>query len=233
MNKAATITFWGGLGRFLLLMAGVLCLCTCSSDSQEEAYLIRVGTSTVTVAEFKREVEASAEEVFPGEQTIAPAALNELRKRVLKQLSEDLIIAERAKQLDIHVTDQELEAAVDAVKADYPDDTFEKTLLENAVSYQAWKKKMATRLLMDKVINKELVDNVQITEEDVSAYFQKQFPEGLPQDEEADKINEKIVQHLRQQKAEAMYQGWMDKLKASFPVDVDQKLWKRLVASKS
>jgi hypothetical protein len=135
--------------------------------------------------------------------------------------------------LDIHVTDQELEAAVDAVKADYPDDTFEKTLLENAVSYQAWKKKMATRLLMDKVINKELVDNVQITEEDVSAYFQKQFPEGLPQDEEADKINEKIVQHLRQQKAEAMYQGWMDKLKASFPVDVDQKLWKRLVASKS
>jgi hypothetical protein len=233
MNANAATTPWVGLGKFLLLLAGVLCLCTCSSDSQEDAYLIRVGTSTVTVAEFKRAVEASAEEVFPGEQTIDAGALNDLRVRVLKQLSEELIIAERAKQLNIHVTDQELEAAIAAVKADYPDDTFEKTLLENAVSYQAWKKKMATRLLMDKVINKELVDNVQITEEDVSAYFQKHFPEGLPQDEDADQINERIVQHLRQQKAEALYQGWIEKLKAAFPVDVDQKLWKRLVASKS
>ncbi len=233
MNEDATTTVWAGLGGFLLLMAAVLCLCACSSDSQEEAYLIRVGTSTVTVAEFKRALEASAEEVFPGDQIIDPAALNDLRVRVLKQLSEELIIAERAKQLNIQVTDQELEMAVDAVKADYPDDTFEKTLLENAVSYQAWKKKMAKRLLMDKVINKELVDNVQITEEDVSAYFQKHFPEGLPQDEDADQINERIVQHLRQQKAEALYQGWIEKLKASFPVDVDQERWKRLVASKS
>ena len=233
MNKDAATTVWIGLGRFLLLVVGVLCFCTCGSDSQEEAYLIRVGTSTVTVAEFKRAVEASAEEAFPGEETIDPAALNDLRVRVLKQLSEELIIAERAKQLNIHVTDSELEAAVDAVKADYPDDTFEKTLLENAISYQAWKKKIATRLLMDKVINKELVDNVQITEKDVSAYFQTHFPEGLPQDEDAGQINERIVQHLRQQKAEVLYQGWMEKLKAAFPVDVDQQWWKRLVASKS
>jgi hypothetical protein len=233
MNGDAATTVWEALGRFVLLVAGVLCFCACGSKSQEEAYLVRVGTSTVTVAEFNRAVEASAEEAFPGEQTIAPASLNDLRVRVLKQLSEELIIAERAKQLNIHVTDQELQAAVDAVKADYPDDTFEKTLLENAVSYQAWKKKVATRLLMDKVINKELVDKVQITEKDVSAYFQRHFPEGLPQDEDADQINERIVQHLRQQKAEALYQDWIEKLKAAFPVDVDQKRWKRLVASKS
>jgi hypothetical protein len=233
MNKDATTTVWIGLGRFLLLVVGVFCFCACGSDSQEEAYLIRVGTSTVTVAEFNRAVEASAEEAFPGDQTIDLAALNDLRVRVLKQLSEELIIAERAKQLNIHVTDQELAAAVADVKADYPDDTFEKTLLENAVSYQAWQKKIATRLLMEKVIDKELVDKVEITKADVSAYFQKHYPEGLPQDEDADQINERIVQHLREQKAEALYQGWFEKLKAAFPVDVDQERWKRLVKSKS
>jgi hypothetical protein len=232
MIEDITTTVWAGLGRFLLLMAGVLCFYACSSDAQDEAYLIRVGTSTITVAEFKRAVAASGEDAFPGEQTIGPKALNDLRVRVMKQLSEELIITERAKQLNIQVTDNELEAAVDAVKADYPDDTFEKTLLENAVSYQAWKKKMATRLLMDKVITKELVDNVQITKEDVSAYFQMHFPEGVPQGEDADKINERIVQHLRHQKAEGLYQSWIEKLKASFPVDVHQKRWKRLVESK-
>lgn len=213
-------------------MAGVLSIFACSPDPQEDAYLIRVGTSTITVAEFKQAVEASGEEAFPGDQAIGPTALNDLRVRVLNQLSEQLIIAERAKQLNIHVTDQEVEAAVAAVKADYPDDTFEKTLLENAVSYQSWKQKMATRLLIDKVINKELVDQVQITSEDVSAYFQTHFPEGIPKGEDADQINRRIVQHLRHQKAEALYKSWIENLKNTFPVDVHQQRWNRLVESK-
>jgi hypothetical protein len=232
MNDNVTTTDWLCLRRLLLLMAGVLSICACGLNAQDDAYLIRVGTSTITVAEFKQAVEASGEEAFPGDQTIGPKALNDLRVRVLNQLSEELIISERAKQLNIRVTDQEVEVAVAAIKADYPDDTFEKTLLENAVSYQAWKQKMATRLLIDKVINKELVDQVQITSEDVAVYFQTHFPEGIPKGEDADQINKRIVQHLRHQKAEELYKSWIENLKNAFPVDVHQQRWNRLVESK-
>ncbi len=231
MNDIATTIEQGIPRRFLLLAAVLLSICACSADGQEDAYLVRVGSSTITVAEFKRAVEASGEEAFPGEQAIGPAALNDLRVRILNQLTEELIITERAKQLDIHVTDQELNAAIDAVKADYPDDTFEKTLLENAVSFQAWKQKLATRLLINKVIDKELVDNVQITSEDVASYFQTHFPEGVPNGEDADQINKRIVQHLRHQKAEVLYKTWIEKLKNTTPVDVHQQRWNRLIES--
>jgi hypothetical protein len=208
-------------------------LCSCSKKSKDDDYLIRVGQSVVTVAEFKRVVEAVSEEAFPGEEAISPAAMNDLRLRVLNQLTEELIITQHARQLGIHVTDEELEASITNVKADYPDDTFEKTLLENAVSFQSWKQKMATRLLIDKVIDKELVDRVEITSQDISKYFQAHFPDGVPDGEDADQINKRIVQHLRQQKAEKMYQAWIENLRKVFPVDVHQQRWNRLMEAKT
>jgi hypothetical protein len=211
------------------LAAAFISFSSCSAKPQVDGYLIRVGTSTISVSEFKRAVEATREEAFPGDQEISPSALNDLRVRVLNQLTDELIIMERAAAMGIHVSDQELEASIEAVKEDYPDDTFEKTLLENAVSFQTWKQKLATRLLIDKVIAKELVDKVEISSKDVAIYFQNHFPKGIPEGEDADQFNKRIVQHLRQQKAEALYHGWIESLRKAFPVEVHQQRWNRLV----
>lgn len=218
-----------GGGPLIWLAAAIISLSSCSQKPQDDDYLIRVGSSTITVAEFKRAVDATSEEAFPGDQDIDPSVLSDLRVRVLNQLTDELIIIERAAALGIHVSDQELESSIEAVKADYPDDTFEKTLLENAVSFQAWKQKLATRLLIDKVIAKELVDKVEITSKDVAIYFQNHFPKGIPEGEDADQFNKRIVQHLRQQKAEALYHGWIESLRKTFPVEVHQQRWNRLV----
>jgi hypothetical protein len=208
-------------------------LAGCTKQVQDDDYLIRVGSSMITVAEFNREVEAAAEEVFPGESEVTAEAQNDLRMRVLHQLTEELIICERGKQLGLVVTDEELNRAVADIKADYPDDTFEKTLIENAISFQAWKKKLATRILVNKVIESELVDKVQMTSQDVAAYLQNHYPEGLPEGENADEINQKIVVHLRHQKAEEMYPEWIEKLRKAFPVDIQQKRWNHLVSLKT
>lgn len=214
----------------------IFCLglfCHCSKTAQEDEYLLHVGNSSVTVSEFKQAVQSAAEEDFPGEEEINIADQKDLRIRVLNQLTEELIIAQRAKELGISVSDEELQQAVEGIKADYPDDTFEKTLLENAVSFQAWKKKLATRLLIEKVIDKELVDKVEITSQDVTDYFQDHYPEGVPEGQNADEINQKIVRHLRRQKAEDMYHDWIENLRKTYPVDINQKRWNLLSESKS
>jgi parvulin-like peptidyl-prolyl isomerase len=205
----------------------------CSRPAQDHGYLIRVGNSTVTVTEFNHAVEAAAEEVFPGEQEVSAASQNDLRMRVLNQLAEELIISERAKALGIRVSDEELARAVADIKSDYPDNTFEKTLLENAVSFQAWKKKLAIRMLVNKVIKSELVDKVEITSQDVAAYFQSHYPQGVPEGENAKEIDQRIVRHLRQKKAEGMYPDWIKNLRKIYPVDVNKKRWNRLVGQKS
>jgi hypothetical protein len=225
MNSKVLAWWW----LLIWLAAASISLSACSKETQDDGYLIRVGSITISLAEFNRAVEATREEAFPGDQDIGPSALNDLRVRVLNQLTDELIIKERAAALGIYVSDQELEASIEAVKADYPDDTFEKTLLENAVSFQVWKQKLATRLLIDKVIAKELVDKVEITSKDVAIYFQNHFPKGIPGGEDADQFNKRIVQHLRKQKAEALYHGWIESLRKDFPVEVHQQKWNRLV----
>lgn len=224
---------WDRRLSLILPCACLLLFSHCSRPAQDNGYLIRVGNSTVTVSEFNHAVEAAAEDVFSGDQEISAETQNDLRMRILNQLAEELIIAERGKALGLKVTSEELERAVVDIKSDYPDDTFEKTLLENAVSFQAWKQKLALRLLIDKVIESELVDKVEITSQDVTDYFQSHYPEGVPEGENADEINQRIVQHLRHQKAEEMYQGWIEELRKTYPVDVDKERWNRLVGFKS
>lgn len=200
----------------------------CSRKEGEDPYLVRVGEGSISVSEFLQAEESVAEEAFPGEQDIEKSVREEMRMRVLNQLTEELLIAEKAKTLGIQVSEEEVNQAVDAIKADYPDNTFEETLLENAVSFASWKKKLVRRLLIEKVIQQELVDNVQITPADVSAYVKKHYPQGVPEKEDKTDFDRRVVHHLRQQKAEQAYKEWLDSLRLEFAVDVNREQWRRL-----
>ncbi len=201
----------------------------CGSKNADDDYLLRVGDSVITVLEFKHAIAAAGEEAFPGEREIPSEVKNDLRLRVLNQLTEELLISEYARNQGFQVTEAELERAVNDIKADYPDNTFEETLLENAVSFKSWRQKLARRLLVEKVIGKELVDQVKITSEDVAAYYQTHYAQGPPEDKSIELINKKIVRHLRKQKAEAMYQEWIEKLRKTYSTDLNQNQWERLV----
>lgn len=211
-----------------LLLVSSLCF-GCSGGRNEDAYLIRVGELSISLSEFNKAVEAAGEEAFPGEKNIEPAALNDLRMRVLNQLTEELMITAFAKANGISVSKEELDEAVAAIKKDYPDNTFEETLLENAVSYEYWEQKLETRLLVKKVIDSELISKVTITSDDVLAYYNENYPDGTPKDVDADMLNQKIVTHLRQLKAEKVYKDWMETLRSTYPVEVNANVWNRLV----
>lgn len=220
-NRLRGIVIGGWMGVLFWFAAG------CTQTKPEDDYLIKVGDTKVMVAEYQHAFEMACEEAFPGEDEIEINLLNDLRMRVMNQLVEELIIGQRAKILGLRVSEEELEESVASIKADYPDDTFESTLLENAVSWAEWKHKLATRILIEKVIEKELVDKVQITSDDVATYFSTHFPNGAPED--ADGIRRRIITHLRRQKAEEEYKGWMEGLRHAYPAEIHQERWNHLI----
>lgn len=217
----------------MLLMVGMLLGQGCAREKSEDDYLLRVGTRVLTVSEFNQAVDATGMEAFSGEKVIDPAALNDLRMRVLNQATEEMIITAFAADQGITVSNEEVDKAVAAVKADYPDNTFEETLLENAVSFQYWKNRLASRMLVEKVIAKELVQQVQISSDDIAEYYKANYPQGLPENENADEINQRIINHLRQQKAEKAYKDWVDTLRQAYPVEVNRNAWDRLIGAES
>jgi FKBP-type peptidyl-prolyl cis-trans isomerase (trigger factor) len=212
-------------------MGLVQVFCGCPGKKDEDPYLISVGDTGMSMAQFKEAVDMAIEEAYPDETNIEATVRDDIRMRVLKQLTEELMIVEKAKSLGIKVSENEIKKAVEGIKADYPDNTFEETLLENAISFKRWKQRLIRRLLLDKVIQQELVDKADISSQDIAAYYKTYFPEGPPENENADEFNQKVVHHLRQQKAEDAYKEWITSLRTMFPVKIDQEQWDQLIKS--
>lgn len=220
--------------RLSVVISCALFLATaCAKDNTANAYLIRVREHQVTLSDFQQAVESAREEAFPEERNIDPEMLNQLRVQVLNQLTEELIIIERGAELGISVSEAELDKALAAIKADYPDNTFDETLLENAISLEAWKQKLARRLVVEKVIAKELIDNVKLTTEEMAEYYQEANKKSASRNIDSDEQNEKIVLQLRRIKAEAAYRQWIEDLRSRYQVEINQAQWEKLIGRSS
>jgi hypothetical protein len=147
-----------------------------------------------------------------------------------------MVLLERAHEIGISVTDIELESAVAAIKSDYPAGEFEETLLEFAVSYETWESRLKTRLIMEKVIEKELENRITITPEDIAEYYKKNFQGNKGESESipaAGDINEIIVKQLRREKSEKNYKTWIEELKAKYEIEINGEQWEKITDSQS
>jgi hypothetical protein len=217
----------------LLLVATVLAGCPRSQTDNQDEYLIRVGDHVVTVLDFNKAFEI-AKTAYSHNIMQNSRALKEAQIRLLNQMTEELILLERAKELNISVSDQEVENMIAQIKSDYPDDVFDQILLEYAVSYQTWKQGLKTRLLMEKLVEQELKDQIVITAEDIEKYYEQNYKgEGL-QPEFAAKskdIDEKIILHLRRKKTEKAYKTWLEKIQKKYKIEINEKQWDNIISS--
>ena len=147
----------------------------------------------------------------------------------------ETVILERAEELGLFISDEELHKAVSEIKSDFPEDTFEKTLLESAVSYESWEARLKNRLLMQKVVDNELKNQIVITPEDIAGYYERNYKATDADAEsknETDDINENIIKHLRQEKAEKAYKIWIKELKRKYSIEINSAHWEKLGGSK-
>ena len=215
------------------LMAAVAFFgCTRSEPEDQDEYLIRVGDNVVTVIDFNKAFEI-AKTAYSHNMMQDPAAFKEAQLRLLNQMTEELILLERAKELNISVSEQEVDKTIAKIKSDYPDDVFEKVLLEYAVSYQSWKKGLQMRLLMEKLVERELKDQIVITAEDIEKYYEQNYKGDGLQTEFAEKskdINEKIIKQLRRKKTEKAYKTWIEQIQKRYKIEINKEQWENIVS---
>jgi hypothetical protein len=224
--------------NFLGLAGAILVVCLVANCSRKDSkldneVLIRVGDRVVTVFDFNKVFEITKTAYLDDEQQQADD-LRKAKLRLLNQMAVELLIEQRAQELGLEVTDAELEKAIADIKSDYPEGEFEKTLLENTVSYDTWKNRLRVNLIMAKVVKVELEDRISITPEDVAVYYKKHYSAANADSSSArahGDLNEIIVKQLRRQKAEQAYNGWIEKLKENYALEINQKQWDRLLGS--
>jgi len=204
------------------------------TDMGKEA-LIRVADRVMTVLDFKNAFEIT-KIAYENDIKEQPEDLKKAQIRLLNQLTVEMILLEKAKELNISITDAELEQAISGIKSDYPEGEFENTLLEYAVSYDSWKDRLRNRLIIEKVIEEELKSRISITAEDISDYYQKHYQdreEESAADQTSEDINEAIVKQLRRQKTEEAYSAWIEALKEQYEIEVNRVQWEKITGTKS
>jgi hypothetical protein len=227
-----TLKFTGMISLIIVGLAFVAC--EQKEPDMGKEVLIRVADREMTVLDFNSAFEI-AKIAYDDNIKENPEDLINAQIRLLNQLTVEMILLERAEELGIIVSEAELDKAVSAIKSDYPQGEFEKTLLEFAVSYDAWEKRLQNRLIIDKVIDEELDSRITITPEDISAFYQKNYQDrednsGSTRDSED--INEAIVKQLRRIKAEESYNSWIEELRGKYEIEINRDQWERLTGSK-
>ena len=239
-RRPGRITQWvdralsNGLPGLVVSLAIILQACSFAGSGGKDEYLIQVGERIVTVNEFNKALEI-AKTAYPHNIMQNPEDYRQTQLRLLNQMTEELVLLERARELNIDVSDEEVEQAVAAIKADYPDaESFEQTLLEYAVSYPEWENGLRTRLVMEKLVNKELKEQIVITPDEIARYYRENYGSDSMapgMDENSEGFNEMIVNHLRHNKTEKVYRTWIEKIQKRYTIKINQKEWEKILSS--
>jgi hypothetical protein len=209
-----------------ILWVGVTLVgCSDVEHKQKDEYFIKVGNKTISVADFNKAFEI-AKNAYPQNSIEQPEVIREIRWRLVQQMTEEMILLQRAEELGVTIKDSEVEKTLEELKKDYPDNVFQEILLEYAIPYRSWREGLKTRLLMQKVIAKELGDKIEITNDDISTYYEEHFKDDdtssdvkeVPED-----IHNIIKNILRKEKMEKAYASWIEKLKNNYAVEINKK----------
>lgn len=94
-----------------------------------------------------------------------------IRLNILKQLIDYELMMQRARKLGLLATDEEVDAKFAEFKAPYTQEEFDKHLKEKNITADDFKRDLRRNLTIDKVLNKEVTSKINVTDADISAYY--------------------------------------------------------------
>ena len=185
-------------------------------------YLLKSGNIIVTENEFNEALELKKAAYHFNSKDKDDDNLNEYNMFVLElvnQLSEELSLRNYADKKSILISKKDFLEAEKKFKKDYPENSFEKMLINNSITYSFWKKQFIIKLLINRLIEDEIQKEIEITPVEVAKYYE-QYKKKTTKKE---KINEKeLIAHLRREKSEKKYLLWIKDIRKNNPVEINQ-----------
>ena len=94
-----------------------------------------------------------------------------LRLNILKQLVDNEILMQRAEKLGLLATDEEVNAKLAEIKAPFSQEDFDKRLATRNITLADFKADLRRSITVDKVLNKEITSKINITDADITNYY--------------------------------------------------------------
>ena len=157
------------------LAAGVLTLGSGCTPKQEGAdVMATVNGRKITRQEVQKYYDNSTADA-PQKPSLEQA--DTLRLNILRELIDNEILMQRAEKLGLLATDEEVNAKLAEIKAPYTQEEFNKRLQQRQLTLDDFKRDLRRSLTIDKVLNKEVTSKINISDADITAYYNEHKPE--------------------------------------------------------
>lgn len=152
----------------LFTAAAFVFLTACQSKQQGVDVMATVDGQKI----FRADVEKYFQNQIAGTQ---PAPTGEqatsMRLSILRELIDDEILTRRAAKLGLLATDEEVDRKLNEFKSPYTQEQFDQKLKEKKITLEDFKRDLRRSLTVDKVLNKEVTSKINISDQDVSDYY--------------------------------------------------------------
>ena len=96
---------------------------------------------------------------------------------VLSELIVQELVAQELSRRDLSVTDEEVDAEIVLIRADFPPDEFERLFMEESIYFDSWREVLRGRLGMQKIAAKILRPGISISVQEVESYYMAHIEE--------------------------------------------------------
>jgi peptidyl-prolyl cis-trans isomerase SurA len=94
-----------------------------------------------------------------------------LKLGILKELIDNEILMQRAEKLGLLATSEEVDQKLNEIKAPYTQEEFDKRLKERKLTLDDFKRDLRRSITVNKVLNKEVMSKISITDPDITSYY--------------------------------------------------------------
>jgi peptidyl-prolyl cis-trans isomerase C len=172
MNKQRLLilSFWGGI--WVLLFIGVaLYFDLHKRNTLSDTPLVKVNESTLTAGDFSEQLARALEE-YDSVMARDPSVVEFQKNRIVEAFIHKTLLVEWAKKNNVSVSKAEIEAEMNSIRSNYPDDiSFKEALFRSRQSLSSWKETISDKLLQKKVFEILMKDVPAPTEDEMRSYY--------------------------------------------------------------
>ena len=128
--------------------------------------IIKIGSICLTRDDLKREMAYMSSGL-----TLSGEHAEEIRNQLVRQIIDYYLIIEYGRKHDIHVSEEEFQEELKALKKDYTEDRFREALLRACEDPASWESRLKGQLIVRNVIRKTLIGVDSPSYEEIRTYF--------------------------------------------------------------
>jgi len=154
------------LGLWLLLLSG----CWQQKPSQMQATVALVNDEPITVQELQAAISETKDKDGKNIEA-SPEQKAELARRILEQLIQKKMLLQEARRLKIQLTDGEMQERLSEIREGLDEEAFLRSLAERNLSRESWEASARETLLIEKLLNQLVGDQISLPEAELLAYY--------------------------------------------------------------